>query len=206
MEISSVMKQELSARRLLFFSVLFIVVSCHGPSDVKRMGESQLERRSEMPNGSHEYPNYSMVENSPELDEPGVAIRLEKGDRNVDFSLEEPIVINGSYCATENIVNKSQGRPIARVFLIVVCRDEPEGWMSPVLDVSNLAPSQPPVQHEEEKIDVEEEDEEESLDFGYFNLDLRKFFELPEAPGKYWVMAALGDYVSERLTFQVVEK
>jgi hypothetical protein len=207
MEISSIMKRKLFTIHLLLLSALPMMLSCEGPAGLERGGRLPLERSLQMPNGSYEYPNYSMVETSPQLDRPGVAIRLVKGTQGLKFDLEEPIILSGSYCATDDIVTKSEGRPLASVMLIAIRRDDPDGWMSPVLDVSNLAPSQPPIDElEEEEIEEEEEDEEGSLDFGYFNLDLREFFEFPKEPGQYWVMAAFGDYISERLLFEVVEK
>lgn len=39
---------------------------------------------------------------------------------------------------------------------------------------------------------------------GQFRVDLRRFFEIPDAPGRYTVRAALGEHASETLWFEIV--
>ena len=136
------------------------------------------------------------VPESPPLEEPGVAIAF--GPRAPGpFRPGTPIVLHGACGATGAVLHRSRGRALSAVLLVLVRRDKPAGRMRPVLDTSNLVPRPPRPEPADEERDA-------LLELSYFNLDLAQFFRLPEEPGRYWVMAALAEWVSQRLPFEIV--
>ncbi len=135
------------------------------------------------------------VPDSPPLEEPGVAIALAGGAPG-PFEPGKPIVLHGACGATGAVLHRTRGRALAAVLLVLVRRDKPVGRMRPVLDVSSLAPRPPRPEPTDEARDA-------LLELSYFNLDLADFFRLPAEPGRYWVMAALADWVSDRLPFEI---
>jgi hypothetical protein len=138
---------------------------------------------------------YCEVPHSPPLEEPGVAIALAGGAPG-PFQPGEPIVLHGACGATGAVLHRTRGRALSAVLLVLVRRDKPAGQMRAVLDVSSLAP-QPP------RPELTDEARDALLELSYFNLDLGDFFRLPAEPARYWVMAALADWVSDRLPFEI---
>lgn len=133
---------------------------------------------------------------SPELDGPGVAVTFDPVTRTT-FEVGNPIVLHGTCGATGAVLHRTGGRALSAVALIAVRRDKTGGWMQPVLDTSNLAPApEYPEPTPEERDALQERN--------YFNVELKRFLDLPDEPARYWVMAALADWVSPRLTFEVV--
>ncbi len=149
-----------------------------------------------MPDEPPEMQSFVSTPGSPELDEPGVAIAFDAGAGG-PFAPGEPILLHGTCGATHAVVHRAGGRALAATALIVVRRDKPAGWLRPVLDTSRLAPRPEPPEPPEDKRDALKE-------ISYFNVELARFLDLPDEPGRYWVMAALADWVSQRLTFEIV--
>ena len=139
------------------------------------------------------FPNFGLHPDSPEPEELGIEIKLAEGP-SFDFGV--PVVLRGGYTIDQQFSRISEGAPLTRVLIIVVRRDEPGNWSRLVMDGHNLA-TRPADPNEPEVAGYSEG--------GYFNLDLVKFLELDE-PGRYWVLASLGDWVSERLEFELTEE
>jgi hypothetical protein len=142
------------------------------------------------------YPTYVKVPATPSVEGAGVAVAfapLATGR----YRPGEPIALHGVCAATGAVLQLTRGRALAGVLLVVVRRDRPAGRMKPVLDVSNLPPRPEPGEMDDEERDAVQE-------ISYFNVDLQAMFEVPDEPGKYWVMAALGEAASDRLPFEVV--
>jgi hypothetical protein len=140
------------------------------------------------------YPTFLQGPATPLLEGPGVAIAL--GGQNVDgrFAPGAPVVLHGKCGYTLEMFDAMDGRPLTAVLLIAVRRDGVEGWMMPVVD-----PDAPP---HPEPVSITPM-EAGGVEYACFSLDLRPVFDLSPGPGKYWVMAAFGDAVTERLPFEV---
>ncbi|NQU76000.1 MAG: hypothetical protein HQ546_06800 [Planctomycetes bacterium] len=145
-----------------------------------------------MPEKTETLPNYSSHGQSPVVDNVGVQIRLAKGHHRVG----EPLVLRGAYRIGAELIHRSKGIPLAQVMLIVFRRDKLDAWLSPAQDASNISPvpSQPA-----STIDPS------YREGGYFNLDLNEMCNILAKGGRYWIMAAMGDYVSGRLEFEIAE-
>ena len=136
---------------------------------------------------------------SPELDEPGVAIAFAPNAPR-SFEVGKPILLHGTCGAPERVLAQTRGQLLSGVLLAVVRRDRPGGWMAPVLATGRTrrAPGW-------DGGDEGEGEDDAQIEFAYFNIELGRFFKLPPEPAKYWVMAALSEWVSDRLSFEVVE-
>ena len=140
-----------------------------------------------MPEPSETFPNYVSHEGTPALKGVGVQIAVAPGPHPLD----EPLIVRGKYKIDAKLIQKSQGRPLGRVLLIVVRRDEPEVWVGPAQDVSNMA------------IAPSAAVSPTARQGGFFNLDLTAMWDGLTPGGEYWIMAALGDHVSDRIEFSI---
>ena len=135
-------------------------------------------------------PDYQQRPASPVIDDLGIAITL--ADARVVRGA--PVVLHGSYSVDGAFIHRSGDEPLRHALIIVVRRDRPAAQVRAVMRGHALPPPPggppPPVNPSVRR-------------GGYFNLDLVAFSEIVDEPGSYWVMAALGDWVSGRLEFEV---
>lgn len=160
----------------------FALVACLAPGEprkVEPMAETQQKLRS-----------YQSHPDSPEVSGLGIALAL-KGS---PFLPGQPIPLRGAWAVDLAFFHRCGGQPLAHTLVIVVRRDEPQAEIRPVIEGHNLPPpsSEPPPPGAEKV-----------LRGGYFNVDLATFTGAVSGPGAYWVMACLGDYVSQRIEFEV---
>jgi hypothetical protein len=137
-----------------------------------------------------ELPNFDMHPDSPKLEDLGIGLEVQ----GTSFALGTPIVARGAYLIDQKFERRCAGRPLTHVMVILVRRDQPQGTMHVVQDPHNLADGPA----DDSPLDPT------AMSGGYFNLDLAKFGGLIKQPGRYWVMATMGDYVSKRTEFEVV--
>lgn len=151
------------------------------------------ERKVDMPAPETYYPNYQEADDSPEVDAPGVAIRLcppETGDK---YRVGEPIILRGKVGANAKYCARSDGEPLGRTLIKVVRIDEKGEYKAMALDVSPMPPGP----------GAEDEALKTYLVYSWFNLDLREVIESPDEPGQYAVEAKFLDFASERLEFEI---
>ena len=140
------------------------------------------------------YPNFEQMKTSPQIGKAGVVIQLQEGPT---YKLGESIILNGTYGADAKIQRDSGGQPLTWVLIMVVRRDRPGAWIRAVKDSGNI----PPRPREEEK--PQQEESPFFLSVGYFNLDLKQFIELPQEAGRYWLLVWFGDFISDRIGFEI---
>ena len=140
------------------------------------------------------YPTFKHVPQTPSLTAPGVTIAFGPDAPEGKFTPELPIALHGACGYTAEMFEAMDGKPLSAVILIAVQRDGVGGWMMPVVN-----PDDPPYP---EPVSIAPR-EAGGVEYAHFNLDLRNVFELPEGPGKFWVMASFGDAVTERVPFEV---
>lgn len=143
-----------------------------------------------MPDNAESFPNFRSQPDSPDVADEGVQIAVKAGPH----SLKEPIVLRGAYKMGPELVRRAQGAPMAKVILILFRRDETDLWVCPVADASTM-PVAPAVADGDIPAGFREG--------GFFNLDLTALYDRLKPGGKYWIMAAMGDYVSDRIEFAI---
>jgi len=139
-----------------------------------------------------QYPNYESVEDSPELDGLGVAIRLAPPEGG-EYRAGEPVILNGAYNCTLAQERASGGEPLAETVIVLQRADESEIWRRSVQREG--LPTEPG--------DAGGIDDNETLIGGYFNLDLHEFMPELDEPGHYRVWAELLDLKSDVLDLEI---
>lgn len=147
--------------------------------EVKEKGDTNME-----------FPSYESVPKSPEVEDLGVAVVLDA----TAFRPGEPVAMYGSYAIGAEFIQKCSDEPETWILLIVIRRDEPAIWTKGVLDKPDSSPPPPP---------PEEPPDPTVRTGGYFNLDLREHIGLPDEPGSYWLIVSMGDYITERIPFEI---
>jgi hypothetical protein len=138
-----------------------------------------------------EFPSYHQVDQSPRPPDQGVAVAL----GSTYFERGAPAALYGAFQIDGSFKRKCGGDALAWISIIVIGRDLPDVWVAPAVRRERLrlpepeAPSEPPPTFFRAG--------------GYFNLDLRKHRGLPDTPGRYWLIVALGDHVTERMSFEL---
>lgn len=143
-----------------------------------------------MANATESLPNNDVQGDSPKIKDVGLAVVL-SGPAKVGA----PIVLRGAYRLDGATARQFQGQPLVSTMIIVVRRDKAMGNIRMVMDGHNVHLKPAPQGPVNPTLRVG----------GYFNVDLAAFSGIITEPGRYWVMAALGDMVSERLEFSVVQ-
>ena len=118
----------------------------------------------------------------------GVAIRLSKAH----YRAGEPVVLRGAYKADDELRRRTGDTLSSWITLVCVRRDRPGVRSRPFVDGHNRIVQPYPA--------------DKPLDpsfrvTGFFNVDIARA--LAEPGGRYWVTAYLGDFVSERLGFEI---
>ncbi|MDI6766165.1 MAG: hypothetical protein QME52_05010 [Bacteroidota bacterium] len=136
-------------------------------------------------------PNYTSCPESPSIEDMGVQIKMTVKS----FKQSQPVVLHGAYKINQQLIRRAQGAPLTRIVLLVVRRDELGIWTNVVQDGSNIIPLYIP---------HGAKDDPKFREGGYFNIDLKQMCELLNQPGKYWVMASMDDYASDRIEFEIL--
>ena len=137
-----------------------------------------------------EFPSYEPVPQTPELADVGVAARLGAAA----FRVGKPAALYGSYLVDGAFIQKCHDEPHTWILVVAIRRDQPGVWVKPVREKPSLAPV------------PQEEDEPPGPTFrrgGYFNLDLVEHLGLPAEPARYWLIVSMGDYITERMPFEI---
>jgi len=137
-----------------------------------------------------QWPSWTEVAESPQLNEPGVKVAL----GGAVFRANEMVALYGTYVADGVFLAKCRGEPDTWITVIAIGRDIPGVWHMPLLVKPNAAPVPPPSNS------IPGSSVRET---GYFNLDLREHLRLPNQPSRYWVMVSMGDYVTERFSVEL---
>jgi len=165
--------------RLIFYVILFIAAETTIGSD---MSEDIID-----------LPNYSSHDDSPVLEGLGIKIKLH--ERAIMQGM--PLILRGILAVDEKFIRPGED-PLSRVLVFVIRRDEPEMWGQVVMDIHNVIPDPEPPSEDGDDVGSG------LIEQSYFNLDLTQICEILEPGGRYWVAASLGDYVSNRLEFEIL--
>jgi len=136
------------------------------------------------------FPSFEPVPKSPEVADLGLAVILDAAE----FKAGGTVALYGSYVIDGEFIQKCNDEPDTWIRLIVIRRDKPAVWTKPILEKPNLAPI------------PSREDEPPGPTVrsgGYFNLDLREHMGLPDEAGSYWLIVSMGDYVTDRISFEI---
>lgn len=142
-----------------------------------------------MKNQAEQFPNWDIHNDSPKLTQQGVNISLPIAQ----ISHGQPVVLRGAYRLNTKWMHTMAHEPLSWLLVIVVRRDQPAGIIRAAKDGHNqpVESSQPVV------------DDPSVMSGGYFNLELQNMSKIITEPGRYWVMISLGDFVSNRIEFEV---
>jgi hypothetical protein len=145
------------------------------------------------------YPTYEKVDDSPSLDGPGIAVRIRPpAQGSTVYRPDGPIILTGTVGAPGSFVRGGDTDLLARVALIVFRKDGAGSWVRSVMHIhAPPRPQEPPP------------GKDSGLEYtlhAYFAVDLAKLVDFPDEAGRYWVMAAVGDWVSDRVDFQVDQR
>jgi hypothetical protein len=161
-------------------------VGCRGAAITVRENANKGVKRME-------FPSFEPVSMSPQLDDVGVSVVLGASE----FKAGNTIPLYGSYLIDGEFMHRCNDEPDTWILLIVIRRDKPASWVKPVLEKPNIAPV--PLQNDTETPG------ESVRSGGYFNLDLQDHMGLPVEPGSYWLIVTLGEYITNRIPFELVE-
>jgi hypothetical protein len=137
-----------------------------------------------------QFPSFEEVAQSPPRPDLGVAVAL----GGAWFERGAPVTLYGSFAADDAFHARCHGQPLAWITVIAIGRHVPDVWVESVIERRRLAP--PPT----------DERAAPSPTFrvgGYFNLDLRQHLGLPDEPGRYWLLVSMGDYLTDRMAFEL---
>jgi len=164
-------------------------------SFVKTLRKSVNHSKGKGPvaNGVEALPNYQSHPESPAVKDLGVQIKLAKAS----FRPGEPVVLRGAYRIDQKFARRAEGAPLTQVMLIVVRRDELGIWHGIVQEGHNIMPEPP---------EPGQRDDPTYREGGYFNLELTSVCRMIVKPGFYWILASMGDAVSDRTEFEVQSK
>ena len=137
---------------------------------------------------SEKFPNFDSHPDTPDISSPGVRIAL----GTASYAPGQPVVLRGTFVGNAAMRREMRGLLDAGVIVILVRRDRPSVSARPLQESHNTA-----------KLPEDMVYDAAMLVRGFFNLDLARFFDALEPGGRYWVMACLGDHVSERLELEV---
>lgn len=134
------------------------------------------------------FPTFEETPLSPTLGNPGVAVVLS----GAPFDRCAAVALHGTYIADAVMLQASNDRPLTAVMLIAIRRDRPD-----VVARSVEEPAYVIVPHDPG------DPNSTFREIGHFNLDLRQHLELPDEPGRYWLLVSMGDHLTERLAFEL---
>lgn len=137
-----------------------------------------------------QWPTWTQLPQSPAVDKPGVKVALGA----TVFQAGEPVAMYGTYVVDGAFYAKCFGEVSPWITVIAIARDMPGAWIKPVLEkpMSVPIPTTPwPVPNPS------------FIQRGFFNLDLREHLQLPNRPSRYWLLVAMGDHFSDRLSFEI---
>jgi hypothetical protein len=132
-------------------------------------------------------PSYDEHKGSPQLADAGVAARLEPARAGRG----EPAILRGAYLADAALIRLTGDTPLAWVRVIAIRRDAPGVFSRAAREEPQVAQARP------RGIPVDPS----ARSGGWFSLDLRAHLSLP--PGRYWVLVALGDHVTEKMALEL---
>lgn len=138
------------------------------------------------------FPSFEPNEHSPEVQDVGVAVKL--GAKA--FRLTDPVALYGAFTLDSTLMHKAGDDALVWVRLIVIRRDQPGVWSAAARENPRVALDRP------DNLPPPPPDAREG---GWFNLDLRQHLPLPAEPARYWLFAALGDHITEKMSFEVVK-
>ncbi len=173
------------AGRFFLLLTIYVLSLCLGTVTIAEISNDKGDTNME-------FPSFEPVPKSPEIEDLGVAVTLDVAE----FKVGEPVPMFGSYVIDGEFMQKCNDEPDTWIFLIVIRRDKPGVWSKPVLEKPNLAPV--PSQEDEAPGPTVRSG-------GYFNLDLRGHMSLPDEPGSYWLIVSMGNYITERISFEIRE-
>lgn len=137
-----------------------------------------------------DFPSYNQEAQSPTPSKPGLEVKLGAEVTR----MAEPVALYGAYMIGGSLLKQVGDDALAWTHIVAIRRDKPGVWSSPAranprvaIPRSPDAPAPPP----------------EAQESGWFNLDLRKHLDLRVEPGRYWLFVALGDYITERMSFEI---
>ncbi len=137
-----------------------------------------------------ELPNYEEHADSPKLDKVGVAAKLAKPT----YAAGEPVALYGAYLIDGPFIQKCHDDPWPWILVLALGRDQPLIWVKSARDYAAADVVRP------EKVPPMSPSVRQGA---YFNLDLRKHLGLPEQPGRYWILVAMSDHVTDKMSLEL---
>lgn len=137
-------------------------------------------------------PSFAESPESPNLNGPGLVIRLEPPQRGRVYAADEPIVLYGKYGADAKLNDQAEGAPLTRIVVRVGTAEQEDAPGKAVKDAHTMPPRP-----------ASSGGDGDYVIYGYFNLDLRKFSKAIKDPGPYWVTAELFEHKTRKVLFEV---
>jgi hypothetical protein len=140
--------------------------------------------------------DWSSDPNPPKPPDIGITIHLNPAAAGDSYRSSEPIVLRGAFRANGVLLKKTNYKPRNAIF--VVLTNESSGQVITLPLVVSKALVVSPNETEQPTVS------DTFRQGGQFLLDLRKFFELADAPARYRVQAKIDSYLSEELRFSLL--
>ncbi len=139
-----------------------------------------------------EFPSYNQEAQSPTPSKPGLEVKL----GGEVFRMADPVALYGGYLIGSPLLQQVGDDALVWTQIVAIRRDKPGVWFAAAranprvaMQRATDAPAPPP----------------EATEGGWFSLDLRKHLDLRVEPGRYWLFVSLGDYITERMSFEITK-
>ncbi len=128
---------------------------------------------------------------------PGIGVSISLGQQinPAIFRKGQPVMLHGSFNADMDLIKICRQGVENSILLTIIATDRPWGETTRLIE--------PQIQSERPPIDKDTPYDPTYREGGQFKVDLVKFFNLPEAEGKYTISASVGPYFSTPLDFDI---
>jgi hypothetical protein len=136
------------------------------------------------------FPNFDEVPQSPAIADRGIKVVLER----TTFNSSEPIALYGTWVADGPLLMACHNEVDFCIVVVAIGRTTPGVYSRNVREKPNLAPL---------PMGPQSVPGPTFRQGGHFNLELRSHLRLPDRPGRYWLFVSVGDYLTDRLSFEI---
>jgi hypothetical protein len=158
-----------------------------GPKARNKAPEPEKDKREKI---AVSFPNFEEVPQSPIVTDRGIQVVLER----TTFKSSEPVALYGTYEADGPLLMACHNEVDPCIVVLAIGRTTPGVWARAVLEKPNLSPM---------PMGPQTVPGPTFRETGHFNLELRSHLQLPDQPGRYWLFVSVGDYLTERLSFEI---
>lgn len=185
-------------QRILFF--FFFVAACMSfPFTIEGLADQRPKKGGTVLLDTIDQRNalvdFSENPKAPKPPGIGIAISLDQDGSPAQFQIGKPAVLHGAYSADMDLSRLCREGVAESIMISIIRVDKPWGETIRLFTPKAIVkrPQIPANTPYDESYRIK----------GQFKVDLAKFFNLPDEPGRYKVDATIGPYHSERLDLEI---